>query len=194
MTWRIGMRMEGKQEGMSLKCWFEAEFAERGCGRNNLELQIEHICPGTPETQLTQTSHSPFSRWEQHFPELKSCKILRDPLPAGKPRGMSWDLLGQSCPRTHWAFQSATSAMTLLSIQQPLNISSSTMNCGFSGLICVTAAAWALEKGKINVLFMLKLRRGASGVPGRLGKGIILNKLLMAFKSLAYWLQVVLLD
>lgn len=38
------------------KGWSEAEFAECGCGGKNLELQTEHICPGTTETQLTQTS------------------------------------------------------------------------------------------------------------------------------------------
>lgn len=58
------------------------------------------------------------------------------------------------------------------------------MNCGFSGLIRVAAAPLDLGKGKINALFVLKSRPGRSGVPGRLGNGIILNKLLMALKAL----------
>lgn len=182
---RVEGRMEGKAEEMSLKRWSEAEFAECGCGGNNLELQTEHICPGTTETQLTQISaptspHCP-------FPGENSISQSSGPAKqAGSPflQARHGDVLraaGSDLPRNS---KSATSTTTPLSTQQAVNIPSSTMNCGFSELIPIAAATLALGKGKINVLFMLKWRWCASGVPGRLENGIILNKLLMVLKAL----------
>lgn len=130
-----------------------------------------HLFRHQRDTNLSAHSFTqPLSRWEQHFPELRSCKICREPLPAG-------DVLRA-------ALEPAKVPRAPLSIQQALNISSSTMNCGFSGLIRTAATTLALGKGKINVLFMLGWRWGASGVPGRLENGIILNKLLMVLKAL----------
>lgn len=171
------------RKGMSLKRWFEAEFAECACGGNNLELQIEHVCPGTTETQLPQTSvptisHSPFPDENSISQSSGAAKCAGSPF-LQAAHGDVLRAAGSELPQ-----KVPSSEVPRAPRHQAFNISSSTMNCGFSGLIHIAATTWLLEKGKINMLFMPKLRRLASGVPGRLGNGIILNKLLMVLKAL----------
>lgn len=121
------------------------------------------------QTPVPTTAQSPFPG-ESSIPQSSGAAK-----PAGNPflQGLCWVRAAPKAPKVPRA---------PLSIQQALNISSSTMNCGFSGLIHVAAAT--LGQGEVNVLFMLKWRRGARGVPGRLENGIILNKLLMVLKAL----------
>lgn len=104
--WRIETRMEGRVDGKEW-AWstdLRLNLLSVPVEETTLNYKLSTSVQAPPRRSSTNLgAHDftqPLPRWEQHFPELRSCKMCREPLPAGGPRGCAESCRVRAAPES----------------------------------------------------------------------------------------------